>query len=116
MISPEGFKIYYALTFQFSPTNNEVEYEAFIVGLRHARSMGARHVKIRTDSALVISQVVGTFEAKGDHLAHFQDYALSIMGSFDSCVAEHIPRVENADTDMLSRLSHEAPEYISKIA
>nr|GMD12784.1 uncharacterized protein LOC109173510 [Ipomoea batatas] len=38
------------------------------------------------------------------------------MGSFDACVAVHIPRADNADADMLPRLSHEAPKYISKVA
>lgn len=102
LTSPEGFKIYYALAFQFSSTNNDAEYEAFIAGLRHARSMGARHVKIRANSALVIGQVTRAFEAKGDRLARYRDYTFSIMGCFDSCVAEHIPRAENADVDMLS--------------
>ncbi|XP_031120338.1 uncharacterized protein LOC116023475 [Ipomoea triloba] len=70
--------------------------------------MGARHVKICTDSALVIGQVTGTFEAKGARLVHYRDYSLSIMGSFDSCVAEN--------ANMLSRLSHKTLEYISKVA
>ncbi|XP_031095094.1 uncharacterized protein LOC115999381 [Ipomoea triloba] len=116
LTSPEGFKVYYALSLAFSPTNNEAEYEAFIAGLRRARSLGARHVRIRTDSALVVGQVTGAFETKGERLARYRDYALSVMGSFDACRAEHIPRAENADADMLSRLSHEAPEYISKVA
>ncbi|XP_031101915.1 uncharacterized protein LOC116005818 [Ipomoea triloba] len=116
LTSPEGFKVYYALSLAFSPTNNEAEYEAFIAGLCHARSLGARHVRIRTDSALVVGQVIGAFEAKGERLARYRDHALSVMESFDACIAEHIPRAENADVDMLSRLSHEAPEYISKVA
>ncbi|XP_031096999.1 uncharacterized protein LOC116001249 [Ipomoea triloba] len=116
LTSPEGFKVYYALSLAFSPTNNEAEYEAFIANLCRARSLGARHVRIGTDSALVVGQVTGAFEAKGERLARYRDHAISVMGSFDVCVAEHIPRAENADVDMLSRLSHEAPEYISKVA
>ncbi|XP_031096982.1 uncharacterized protein LOC116001233 [Ipomoea triloba] len=116
LTSPEGLKVYYALSLSFSPTNNEAEYEAFIAGLRNARSLGARWVRIRTDSALVIGQVTGAFEAKGERFARYLDHALSVMGSFDASVAEHIPRAEYADADMLSRLSHEAPEYISKVA
>lgn len=44
----EGFKIYYVLIFQFSPTNNEAEYEVFISGLRYVKDIGAQYVKIRT--------------------------------------------------------------------
>lgn len=38
------------------------------------------------------------------------------MSNFQACLVEHVPQTENADTDMLSRLAHEAPEYISKVA
>ncbi|XP_031124271.1 uncharacterized protein LOC116026985 [Ipomoea triloba] len=116
LTSSEGFKVYYALSLSFLPTNNEAEYETFIAGLCYARSLGARHVRIRTGSALVVGQVTGAFEAKGERLARYRDHTISIMGSFDACVAKHIPRAENADADMLSRLLHEASEYISKVA
>lgn len=64
--SPEGFKVYYALVFQFSLTNNVAEYEAFLAGLHHEKDLGARSIQVQIDFALVVGQVLGTFEAKGD--------------------------------------------------
>ena len=39
LISPKGYKIHYALHFGFLASNNEVEYEAVIVGLRLAKEL-----------------------------------------------------------------------------
>ncbi|GJZ90992.1 reverse transcriptase domain-containing protein [Tanacetum coccineum] len=44
LTSPEGTEFTYALRFQFTASNNEVEYEALIAGLRIATQMGVRNV------------------------------------------------------------------------
>ncbi|GKF56478.1 reverse transcriptase domain-containing protein, partial [Tanacetum coccineum] len=44
LTSLEGTEFTYALRFQFTASNNEVEYEAQIVGLRIATQMGVRNV------------------------------------------------------------------------
>ena len=40
--SPEGDKLKYKLHLQYQPTNNEVEYEAFLKGLELAKSVEAK--------------------------------------------------------------------------
>ena len=40
----------YALQFEFSATNNEAKYEALIVGLRFAKDVRVKHLKIFSDS------------------------------------------------------------------
>ncbi|VFR01836.1 unnamed protein product [Cuscuta campestris] len=55
--TPEGFKIYHALIFNFRLTNNEAEYEALAGGLRLAQTLGIKRMKIRSDSSLVVGQV-----------------------------------------------------------
>lgn len=47
---PEGDIVEYALWFEFSATNNEVEYEASIVGLRTTKEVGAQHLTTFNDS------------------------------------------------------------------
>nr|GEX53147.1 reverse transcriptase domain-containing protein [Tanacetum cinerariifolium] len=44
LTSPEGTEFTYALIFQFAASNNEVEYEALIAGLRIAAQMGVQNV------------------------------------------------------------------------
>ncbi|GKF13758.1 reverse transcriptase domain-containing protein, partial [Tanacetum coccineum] len=46
LTSPEGTEFSYALRFQFTASNNEVEYEALIAGLRIAAQMGVRNVHV----------------------------------------------------------------------
>ncbi|GJY85304.1 reverse transcriptase domain-containing protein [Tanacetum coccineum] len=49
LASPEGTEFTYALRFQFTALNNEVEYEALIASLRIAAQMGVRNVHILAD-------------------------------------------------------------------
>ncbi|XP_031095101.1 uncharacterized protein LOC115999386 [Ipomoea triloba] len=114
--SPEGFKLYYALLFRFTPTNNEAEYEALLGGIDRVKALGATTVKITTDSALVVGQVLGTYEAKGDRLIRYRDQVVRELATFETHSIQHIPRSENADADILSKLVHQAPEHISGIA
>ncbi|XP_019155154.1 PREDICTED: uncharacterized protein LOC109152025 [Ipomoea nil] len=114
--SPEGFKVYYALIYQFSPTNNEVEYEAFVAGLQFARDLGAESVRARTDSSLVVGQVLGDFEVNGERLGRYRDLVIERLTAFRTYAVQHVPRLDNADADILSKLSVEAPEHISQVA
>ncbi|XP_019153722.1 PREDICTED: uncharacterized protein LOC109150267 [Ipomoea nil] len=114
--SPEGFKVYYALIYQFSPTNNEAEYEAFVAGLQFARDLGAESVRPRTDSSLVVGQVLGDFEVNGERLGRYRDLAIERLTTFRTYAVQHVPRMDNADADILSKLSVEAPEHISRVA
>ena len=53
----------YALRFEFSATNSEVEYEALIVRLRLAKDVRAKHLKVFSDSQLMMGQVKDEYEA-----------------------------------------------------
>ncbi|XP_019168360.1 PREDICTED: uncharacterized protein LOC109164061 [Ipomoea nil] len=114
--SPEGFKVYYALIYQFSPTNNEAEYEAFVAGLQFAKDLGAEYVQARTDSSLVVGQVLGDFEVNGERRGRYRDLAIERLTVFKAYAVRHVPRLDNADADILSKLSVEAPEHISRMA
>lgn len=52
-------------------TNNEVECEALIVGLSFARALGATEVEIKTDSQVVINQIVEAYAARGEKLKKY---------------------------------------------
>jgi len=49
----DGIVIELSLGLSFAMTNNTAEYEAFLAKLRVAKDMGAKRVKICTDSQLV---------------------------------------------------------------
>ena len=65
---PRGIQLEYALQFTFPLTNNEAEYEAMITGLKLAKELGIAHLLVKGDSKLVIEQVKGDCDTKGEIL------------------------------------------------
>lgn len=61
---PEGILIEQSLRFEFKASNNQVKYEALIVGMRLAKEMGATTLQARSDSQLVTGQVSGNFRPR----------------------------------------------------
>ena len=63
LISPENITIEKSLRLGDLDTNNEVEYEALLVGMTMIQKMGGKVVEIFSDSRLVVGQVQGELEA-----------------------------------------------------
>ena len=61
--SPEGDRLTYKVRLQYQTTNNEVEYETLLKGLKLAKSIEAKSILILGVSQLVMGQVNGTCEA-----------------------------------------------------
>ncbi|VFQ67008.1 unnamed protein product [Cuscuta campestris] len=114
--TPEGFKIYHALVFNFKLTNNEAKYEALAGGLRLAQALKISRVSIKSDSSLIVGQVTGNMEAREGRMAQYKDLVLALLKSFEEFKIAQIPRAENADANLLSKLMQYAPEHVSKLA
>ncbi|VFQ92989.1 unnamed protein product [Cuscuta campestris] len=114
--TPEGFKIYHAIVFNFKLTNNESEYEALAGGLRLAQAFKISRVSIKSDSSLIVGQVTGNMEAREGRMAQYKDVVLALLKGFEEFKIAQIPRAENADADLLSKLTQYAPEHVSKLA
>ena len=52
--SPEKDVLKYGVQLKFPITNNEVEYEAILTGLRIARAFGAKNIVLRSNTQLVV--------------------------------------------------------------
>ncbi|VFQ66030.1 unnamed protein product [Cuscuta campestris] len=115
LTTPENFRIYYAIRFQFRVSNNEAEYEALINGLKILNKLGVARVQVYSNSRLVVGQITGEFEAKEERMKRYRDLSLEMLGKFEFEL-EHIPRAQNAEAGVISKLSAESPEYISKLA
>jgi ribonuclease HI len=60
LVSPTGEHLKYVVQLAFSredSTNNTLEYEALLAGLRIAAGLGISHLMVRGDSQLVVNQV-----------------------------------------------------------
>jgi len=58
LISPDGSRLRYAIRLHFSASNNTAEYEALINGLCIAIELEVTRLYVRSDSELVVDQVM----------------------------------------------------------
>ncbi|XP_076933459.1 uncharacterized protein LOC143599372 [Bidens hawaiensis] len=114
LINPDGQEFTYAIMLNFKSTNNEAEYEAFLVGLRIAKKLGVKYLEARVISMFFAVQVSGTYEAKNDVMASYLSQAKDLMQQFTSCKVVHIKRSENRPADALSKLASTSFEHMGK--
>lgn len=88
-----------------SATNNEAEYSALIIALESALEMGARRVKILSDSVLIVEQIKGFYKVKSESLRHYHSRANQLIGRFDSVEVEAVRREQNRQADRLANLA-----------
>jgi ribonuclease HI len=83
-------------------TNNVAEYMALIHGIREAEKLGAKKIRIRGDSELVIKQMRGEYRVKNPALKNLFDQAQSLVARFESVTFEHNLREHNSLADRLA--------------
>ena len=71
LVSPKGIRLKHPLRLSFRASNNEVENEALIAGLRTDKELATQVVEIFSDPRLVVSQVEGSFEARDPQMAKY---------------------------------------------
>lgn len=62
LATPKGSEHKYVIRFEFKATNNEAKYEALLTGLRLARALEAKQVRVNSDSQLVVGKILGEYE------------------------------------------------------
>src|SRR3989304_4340095 len=83
-------------------TNNEAEYWALLLGLREARRVGGKAVRVFTDSELVEKQVKGLYRVKHPNLRSLYKLVLENAKVFSSFEIESVPRGQNREADLLA--------------
>ena len=101
----EGMVVEISLGLSFPLTNNIVEYEVFLAGLRIAKDLGARKIRIFTDSQLVASQVTGDYQVREEHLQQYVQLVLEKMKEFKTVEVTYVPCEQNTRVDILSKLA-----------
>jgi ribonuclease HI len=92
----KGIVIEVSLSLSFAMTNNTAEYEAFLAGIRITKDMGAKRIKICTDSQLMASQVTDEYQVREENLQEYVQLMQTKMIEFDSVDTVHVPREQNA--------------------
>ncbi|XP_074361105.1 uncharacterized protein LOC141701322 [Apium graveolens] len=102
--SPDGFTIQTAISFGFSATNNQAEYEALIAGLKLAKTLRIQDLNIYSDSQIVVKQTNGEYIAMDPVLAKYQALVQSYLTSIPRSQVLQIYREENSEADNLFKL------------
>jgi len=94
-VSPLGVHMRYVIRIQFIASNNIVEYEALINGLKIAIELGVRRLNVRGDSQLVIDQVMKASNCHDPKMEAYCKEVRRLEDKFHSLELVHIARRYN---------------------
>jgi ribonuclease HI len=77
------------------------EYEGLLKGLEKSLELGATEIIIRSDSQLLVRQLLGQYKVKAPHIIPLVQKAKTLLASFKKIEVTHIPREENTLADAL---------------
>jgi ribonuclease HI len=104
-ISPLGKHLRYVLCLHFPVSNNVVEYEALVNGLRIAIELGVRRLDARGDSQLVIDQVMKNSHCRDRKMEAYCDEVRRLEDKFYGLELNHIARRYSETTDELAKIA-----------
>ena len=83
-------------------TNNVAEYRGLLAALEWARARGRRHVRVRSDSQLLVQQMLGNYRVKHPGLQPLHARARLLAHEIGRVAFEHVPRESNTHADRLA--------------
>jgi hypothetical protein len=89
----------------FPTSNNAVEYEAFLHGLRIATALGICRLKVLGDSMLIVNQANKVWSCLDDKMLLYCQELHKLENNFDGLEYLHILQAKNEVTDELAKLS-----------
>jgi ribonuclease HI len=97
-------------------TNNVAEYRGLIAALEWARAHGVRALHVRSDSLLLVQQMLGKYKVKNEGLQPLHAKARRLADDIGRVSFEHVGRALNAHADRLANeamdaavVSHQSP-------
>jgi probable phosphoglycerate mutase len=92
-------------------TNNVAEYRGLLAALDWARGHGHRALHVRSDSLLLVQQMLGNYKVKNAGLQPLHAKAQRAAREIGRVTFEHVRRARNAHAD---RLANEAMDKASR--
>jgi ribonuclease HI len=83
-------------------TNNVAEYEGLLMGLEALVQMGAKKIRVQSDSQLLVRQLNGEYRVKDDKLKVLFAKAMSLLSQFENYRIVHVYREANKLADRLA--------------
>jgi ribonuclease HI len=100
--SPTGAELASLFGYLGTATNNVAEYRGLIHALRYALDRGARHVRVFSDSELVVRQVTGRYRVRHPNMVPLHREASQLLREFESARISHVRREANRTADRLA--------------
>jgi probable phosphoglycerate mutase len=85
-------------------TNNVAEYQGLIAALEWALSHGHTRLHVKSDSLLIVQQMLGKYRVKHEGLIPLHQKARRLVTQIGHVTFEHVRRELNKEADHLSNL------------
>jgi len=106
VVSPTGWVHEQALKFLFKASNNQAEYEALLTGMDLCCTLGAEHLCEFSDLELIVSKVMGEYEARDDVMMAYLALVKERPKTFRIFENKLVHRSENRQADALLKLAN----------
>jgi probable phosphoglycerate mutase len=83
-------------------TNNVAEYRGLLAALEWARAHDCREIRVRSDSLLLVQQMLGNYKVKHPGLQPLHARARLLTHDLGRVAFEHVPRESNTHADRLA--------------
>jgi ribonuclease HI len=103
--SPKGESFKYVLQMHFPASNNAVEYEALLHGLRISMALGIHRLKVLRNSLLIVNQANKEWSYLDDKMLQYCQELRKLENNFDGLKYIHILQEKNEVMDELAKLS-----------
>jgi ribonuclease HI len=109
LIEPKGKQNFLSFRSEFKCTNNNVEYEPLVQGLKKAIDLNIKELNFFGDSEILVRQVKNTIHCNSPHLRNYQQEVHRLIDNFEAFNIIVVPMMQNTLVDVIataaSRLS-----------
>ena len=85
-------------------TNNQAEFTALKMALSKALELGAKSVKVRSDSLLLVKQFLGEYKIKNPQLQEIMAEIKQLSTRLKIYI-NHVPREQNKEADLMCNIT-----------
>jgi ribonuclease HI len=89
-------------------TNNVAEYRGLLAALDWAKTRGLRDLHVRSDSLLLVQQMLGNYKVKNAGLQPLHATARRLAAEIGNVSFEHVGRAKNTHADRLANAAMDA--------
>jgi probable phosphoglycerate mutase len=91
-------------------TNNVAEYNGLVAALAWAQEQGVRSLEVRSDSELLVKQMLGVYRVKHPGLQPLYQQARLLAHRIGRVTFQHVRREFNKEADRLANLAMDEAE------